>query len=123
MSTLERALGASRRISLAAGRDAGIVSVMPSRTRSHSRRVAGCRWTAIAAGALACYVGSYVAFSSWGQYVTSRGEEHRGAVWAPGEFYDFGHGRWRRSHTLVYAPLLWVDQWLWHRPAPQLPSS
>lgn len=108
---------------MATGGGADTVPVMSGRSRSHSRRVTGRRWTAIAAGALACYVGSYAAFSSWGQYVTPRGQEHRGEVWAPGEFYDFGHGRWRRSHTLVYAPLLWVDHRLWHRPSAQIPSS
>lgn len=81
------------------------------------RRAALGRWLPIAAGGLLCYLGSYVAFSSWGQFVESPDEPAPPLRWAPGEFYDFSTRRWRTSHTLVYAPLLWLDQRYWH-PSP-----
>jgi hypothetical protein len=95
----------------------GMESWHPPRPRRHALR----RWLPIAAGALLCYLGSYAAFSSWGQYVTApeetpTGPQNTRTRWAPGEFYDFSTRRWRKSHTLVYAPLLWLDQRWWHPP-------
>jgi|GEM_PF-2551834 len=90
----------------------------PHRTRRGVLR----RWLPILAGGFACYLGSYVAFSSWGQYVAPPAAEAENthlaapARWAPGEFYNFSTRRWRPSHTLPYAPLLWLDQRFWHRP-------
>ena len=80
-----------------------------------SRRGRLRRWLTLAGGAWLCYAGSYVAFSSWGQFVTPPGRPAAPPEWAPGEFYDFTAGRWKRSHTFVYAPLLWLDQRWWHR--------
>ncbi len=87
------------------------------------RRTTRRRWIAIAAGALTCYVASYAAFSSWGQYVTPTVDiptvnSASGPVqlWAPGEFYDHSVRQWKKSHTLVYAPLLWLDHQFWHPP-------
>jgi len=76
------------------------------------------RWPAVAGGAVLCYAASYIAFSSWGQFVTPPGHPGTPPQWAPGEFYDFSTGRWKRSHTVVYAPLLWLDRRWWHRPPP-----
>lgn len=81
-----------------------------------SRRPAARRWLPILAGATLCYLGSYFAFSSWGQYVSAPPNHTAPARWAPGEFYDFSSGQWRKSHTLPYAPLLWLDQRFWHPP-------
>lgn len=75
-------------------------------------------WLIIAGGAWLCYAASYVAFSSWGQFVTPPGRPAGPPQWAPGEFYDFSTGRWKQSHTFVYAPLLWIDQRWWHRAPP-----
>ena len=88
---------------------------MPPWQTPHSRRTRLRRRLALATGALACYLASYAAFSAWGQYVRPPQNPDAAPVWAPGEFYDFATGRWRRSRTVIYAPLLWLDQKLWHR--------
>ncbi len=88
----------------------------PHSGRGPRRRRSG--WPAVAGGAVLCYVASYVAFSSWGQFVSPPGDPRARPQWAPGEFYDFTTGRWNRSHTVVYAPLLWLDRRWWHRSPP-----
>jgi hypothetical protein len=78
-------------------------------------------WLLLTGGAALCYLASYAAFSSWGQYVTPPATPDAPARWAPGEFYDFTTGRWKKSHTVVYAPLLWLDQRFWHPSPPPAP--
>ena len=87
----------------------------PKAARARARRVS---W--ITAGALVLYVTSYVAFSTWGQYVGTRATlPSQGTLlpryeWAPGEFFDYSDSTWRRSHLIVFYPLWWLDNRFWH---------